>query len=642
MPNTSLLIICIFITSLHLRGQTRTIDLLKKEIVTAGNPVAKLQAILAFCEQRHSLSTDTLCKYASAAKEISLIQQDVSKKAMAEYNIASCLVKRGQLDTALKICEDNIRKISNLQDAAAATMKLVGLKAQILIRTAKIKEGIAEVYKVLAVAEQNRDTVMQMVAKNSIGWANMEMDQPAEALSWFYKALQTSDNPVHHEKNSNLYSNIAAVYKQLQKNDSAEQYIQKAIAYSRKNENLFFLTNSLNIQADIFIASKRSHLAEAPLNEALSIRKQIGDPYYIVSDISQLAIYYANTAQAVKGIKASLEGIEVAKQYNLYSKLPYLYYALGENHKVAGDYKQYSATLEKIMAFKDSMYVANSAEAKAELDTRYEVKKKEDMIKLQKLEIANKNYLFYGSILVLVFTLVMAWLLFRGYKKNQQIRLLKMQAEEKQLAAKAVLTARESERKRISRDLHDNIGAYATVLMANAQQLKNRLPGEEIPQIAGKISTNVQNIMGSLQETIWVLNNEVITITDFIDRFKMYAKKMLQNIPGIQIRYKEQLEKNIEMSPAEALHLFRIMQEALQNTIKHAGPQNILVTVQSDEMVRFSIKDDGVGFDEKNIENGNGLLNMKHRASEAGYELKIISGAQGTEVSLEKDLAIAV
>jgi hypothetical protein len=81
------------------------------------------------------------------------------------------------------------------------------------------------------------------------------------------------------------------------------------------------------------------------------------------------------------------------------------------------------------MAFKDSMYVANSAEARPKMDTKYEVKKKEDMIKLQKLEIANKNYVIYGSILLLLFTVLMAWLLFRGYNKNQQIKLLKMQAE---------------------------------------------------------------------------------------------------------------------------------------------------------------------------------------------------------------------
>jgi len=628
--------------ALHSNGQTLTIDRLKKDIAVAQNPHQKLMALFAFCDQRQSLSSDTLCKYASLAKQVSIFQNDKLNMALGEYYVATCMVKKGDLDSALKICERNILKITDHRENAEPLMKLTGLKAQVLIRSTKYKEGIAEVYKVLRIAEQTRDTAMQMIAKNAIGWANMEMDQTTEALRWFFGALNTSGNKAYHEKNSNIYSNIAAVYKQLHQNDSAAYYIQKAIAFSRKNENLFYLANSLNILADIYINTKRPALAEAPLNEALQLRKQIGDPFYIVSDISQLAIYYASISQPAKGITLSLQGIEMTKEFRLSSKLPYLYHALGENYKAAGNYIEYSKTLKKIIALKDSMYVSNSAEAKAEMDTRYNLEKKEKLITLQKLDISRKNYLFYGSLLLLFFTFLMAWLLFRGYKKNQQIKLLKMQAEEKQLAARAVLSAEETERKRISRDLHDNIGAYATVLMANTVQLKKQASGHNIQQTADDVSDNAQNIMGSLQETIWVLNNDVITITDFIDRFKLYSKKLLQHFSDIQIRFKEQLDKNFELSPAEALHLYRIMQEALQNIIKHAKPQNIIVTVESNETILISIKDDGKGFNKNNRGDGNGLLNMQHRAKEAGYQLNIISSEAGTEITLQKNTSYAL
>ncbi len=131
-----------------------------------------------------------------------------------------------------------------------------------------------------------------------------------------------------------------------------------------------------------------------------------------------------------------------------------------------------------------------------------------------------------------------------------------MQTEEKQLTERAVRSAEEKERKRMSRDLHDNIGAYATALMANTEQLKKHASTNGMQQSAENVSENAQDIMSSLQETIWVLNNDVITITDFIDRFKLFSKKMLQNFPEIQIRFKEQLDKDFELSPAEALHLF--------------------------------------------------------------------------------------
>lgn len=148
--------------------------------------------------------------------------------------------------------------------------------------------------------------------------------------------------------------------------------------------------------------------------------------------------------------------------------------------------------------------------------------------------------------------------------------------------------------------------------------------------------------MGSLQETIWVLNNDVITLTDFLDKFKLYSKKLLKHFNDIQIIFKEQIEKDFQLSPAEALHLFRIMQEALQNIVKHAQTQIIKVTVESNETILISIKDDGKGFNKNKVTDGNGLLNMQHRAKEAGYHLNILSGEAGTEITLQKNTSYAV
>ena len=580
--------------------------------------------------------------YANIARQLSLGSNNPVNRAVAEYYIASCLVKQGGLDSAFKICEQNIEKLKNEKGSSDALMKLTGLKGQILIRSSRYKEGLGEIYKVLNTAEQQNDIMMQMAAKNAIGWVNMEMDQPHEALKWFFRALNTTDNKVRHEKNCNIYSNIAAVYKQLHQNDSAEYYIKIAIDFSRRIENLFFLANSLNILADIYIDSKRPAFAEAPLKEALVIRKQIGDPFYIVSDMSQLAVYYASIKDTVKGRALSLEGIKMAKELNMSSKLPFLYYALGENYKAAENYLQYSQTVETIMALKDSMYAATSAEEKSKLETQYLMGEKENLILRQKLQIANKNYLIYGSAVFLLLTAIVAWLFFKGYQKNQQIKLLTMQAEQKQAEALAVRSAEENERKRISRDLHDNIGAYATVLMANTEELRKQASAPGVQEAVKAVSENAEHIIGSLRETIWVLNNDEITVTDFIDRFKLYARKMMESYRRVNIIFEEQLTNDAALSPAEAFNIFRIMQEALQNVLKHGAARNIVVKATSTEKFILSIRDDGKGFDIQNISHGNGLYNMQHRAKESGYAFNVFSGAGGTEVVLEKNNSLAV
>ncbi|MEJ7611908.1 MAG: histidine kinase [Ferruginibacter sp.] len=353
--------------------------------------------------------------------------------------------------------------------------------------------------------------------------------------------------------------------------------------------------------------------------------------------MSQMAVYYASINDTAKGFALSREGIKMAKELNMTSKLPFLYYALGENYKAAGNFMAYGETVETIMALKDSMYAATSAEEKMKMDAQYQLGEKENLILRQKLEIANKNYLIYGSVLLLILAAVLAGLFFTGYKKNQQIKLLTMQAEQKQAEALAVRSAEENERKRISRDLHDNIGAYATVLLANTEQLRKHAATADVKQAVKAVSENAGHIMGSLQETIWVLNNDLIKVTDFIDRFKLYARKMMESYKAVNIIFEEMIMNDIILSPAEAFNIFRILQEALQNVLKHSGSQNITVTVLSNNTFIVSILDDGKGFNTKELSSGNGLYNMQYRAKEAGYTFTISSVPGETAVLLQKN-----
>jgi signal transduction histidine kinase len=216
------------------------------------------------------------------------------------------------------------------------------------------------------------------------------------------------------------------------------------------------------------------------------------------------------------------------------------------------------------------------------------------------------------------------------------VNFYKERTYKEKLRQMEILQTIQLERERISRDLHDNIGAYTTILIASAEQLKRNAIQPDIQRYAQNISENARNIVGALKETIWVLNKDVITISDFIDRYKSYAKKMLQNFPDTDVRFKEQFDKDFEFYPAEALTLFRIMQEAMQNAVKHSGASHIIISVASNKTISISIKDNGKGFNTNNITVGNGLHNMRHRAKEAGYDLKILSNEEGTEVTLQK------
>lgn len=123
-----------------------------------------------------------------------------------------------------------------------------------------------------------------------------------------------------------------------------------------------------------------------------------------------------------------------------------------------------------------------------------------------------------------------------------------MQEEEKQLAARAIMSAEENERKRIAADLHDNMGAYASAISANVDDLI-MAGGKADNTILRSMKNNAAEIMANLRDTIWVLNKDFILITGISDRFKTYIQKFRDSYPGVLIEIKENITDNLSLSP---------------------------------------------------------------------------------------------
>ncbi|MCU0441696.1 MAG: histidine kinase [Bacteroidia bacterium] len=190
----------------------------------------------------------------------------------------------------------------------------------------------------------------------------------------------------------------------------------------------------------------------------------------------------------------------------------------------------------------------------------------------------------------------------------------------------------EQERLRISRDLHDNVGAQLSYLITNVEwmlQHPDRLTEQDEQQRLQAMSEAGRNAILTLRQTIWAISNTSLKVDDFADRFKQFALKMLEFDRTIHVHFTEQILPNKVLSPAVALNVFRVCQEAFNNCLKHAQSKNVHIHFQSDEkaLLAFSIKDDGIGFDwEQAKQKGHyGLINMEARAKETNAELIVAS-----------------
>ena len=195
------------------------------------------------------------------------------------------------------------------------------------------------------------------------------------------------------------------------------------------------------------------------------------------------------------------------------------------------------------------------------------------------------------------------------------------------------------ERERISKDLHDNIGAYANAVLYNSELLEKETSGEKRKDLIADLKFASKDIITSLRETVWALKNEEYTSEDCLVRIKNFVHPFAKYYSHIQFRVHGDAPPGLILHYTDALNLVRIVQEAVSNSIKHAKASVVTITSDmSENKWKLVVKDDGIGFNfnaMKEEDKGNGLDNMEQRAAESGFKFCIESGmGTGTVITI--------
>jgi two-component system, NarL family, sensor kinase len=588
------------------------IGALKKDIENAPGTKQKLDRIFSLCDKNESLNNDTLYTYALIAKKLALKIHDQKAEIRANYYLTISYANKGDLGRVIAMSDSNRQLLTRISGDKSLYENFGLRKANAIAKTARYKEALVLGYQLLKEAESSNDTLMQVKSENFIGWVNREIGQFQPALNWFYKAVQYASYPKYFAACRKAMANMAGVYIDRNQMDSAYYFINKALDADKADQNLTNMVDVLNVKGYLLVLDHQNKAAGPFFNAAYTIRRQLGDPSLIISEIITLCQYDMVSGQPEKGIDLAKEGIGIANKYHLKVDLVNMYSSLASNYKAGNDYANYSNTLEKIISIKDSIYRNDAVRALAEIEAKYEVQKKENTIIRQKLDIINRDKFLYAALAFSALLLFIIFILYANYRKKQE--------RQKQQETIAVMQAEENARKRIASDLHDNIGAYAAAISAGVDELYNETAAN--PQVLENLKSNVFEIMTSLRDTIWAMSKESVTLTNLSDRIKIYVQKIQSSYKGVQIIVEENINVDHILSPLNALHLFRILQESVNNSLKHSKCSRLSIYFKCDQVCIISVEDDGNGFDpDKSQGIGNGMSNMQLRATEAGISI---------------------
>lgn len=618
-------------------AQTPVIDSLRRNVYAAKNEGQKLSAYLALCEEYQSLNRDSLDIYAPLIREMAAKSKSQRYKSLAELAYANWYYRWGWSDSALVFIEPEFSKNPVTNEATRDIyFKLSRAKAAYFGSKSRFAEALEVLYKILPEAEKYKDSLTTGFVCNTIGSITIARQQPAAAVSWINRAILigNSNSDRFAQLLAPAYVNAGYAYASLGKMDSAEYFIDKGLPFCRRVQNLNYIATAYRIQTIIYTNTNRIKDAEKAMLEMIDVRAKTSPASFIVEDNLQLAEFYANSGQIDKAIKVCRDNLMKGDHTNadgavntVISNDPKVRVtfleALAGYYKKAGRSEEYQASLEELVEAKDSLYAANSVEAIAELQTQYEVQKKENTILQQKYDLQRKNFLFYGSMALTVVLLVIAFALFRSYRRKQKIKVNLMMEEEKKYAEEAIRQAEEKERVRIASDLHDNLGAYAASMASNLGYIQLHDTDEGSKNAFKELGNNSNAIISQLNDTIWVLKKDTLALTAISDRLKTFISRIQKSYPGMNIEVNEKINMDYALPSSQAFHLYRILQEAVNNSLKHSKGKNIIVTISAANGWTAVVEDDGVGISEsvESSDGGNGLQHMKDRCREAGWEI---------------------
>lgn len=210
---------------------------------------------------------------------------------------------------------------------------------------------------------------------------------------------------------------------------------------------------------------------------------------------------------------------------------------------------------------------------------------------------------------------------------------MQLQNQKEQAELQQKLT---EEKLQLSSELHDNIGSNLTFMINSLDNLTNSKNTANINQKLNSIGSFCRESIDDLRNSIWALKQDDGDTKLLILKVQELRQKLQKVITKPEIIVSDQTKNIIPINSTTMLNLFRIVQEGIQNAIKHANANRITLTwSETQDTINITIEDDGIGIDHKTLKYGNGLTNIKTRSKKLSGSFSIKASNPGTSIAIQ-------
>lgn len=633
----------VFLWSSILFGQTihQTISTAKNQYNNEKSIPKKATLAADLAWYYSQVNADSALYYGKKSLQLSESSGDSRLIAQALNDLATVYFVKGAYKKSIECCEKGliIRKKLNDQKGIAS---LYFKKGNAFNKMNVFDSTMFYYFKAHDLYVKTGDSSVVVNIEANISSAYFYMGNYKKALKYIHGPIDFYKRNSEDYLLANSTLNLGSIQLALEDTTHAMNSFETAIYYSNISNNASTMAASYNNLSNIFMARKEFNQAVKTIEKGIEIRQKTG----MDADLESSWLTLANAKlgmgdySAAKGlfyrVKTPFEQMEAKdKLKEIYLGLSFIYAAEKEWDSLHYYNTHYSELLQHI-------YGEEQLKRSQEIEAKYQTERKElELTKAKNKNLVNeakirqKNSIIIGSTLLLVLLGLISFLIYKQ-QKAKTIQLEKENELRKTLSAIEIQNKLHEQRREISRELHDNIGSQLTFIVSSIENFKNyRLSQEAMNKEYEQLSEFTRKTITELRDSIWAMNKEEISFEDlktrtlnFIENAQLYAK-------GIRFDFScpDQNQTN-GFTSSMGITIYRIIQESVNNAIKHANPTFISVIMNEEkEGLSITIQDDGKGFDTADTTEGNGLYSMKKRASDIGGILSI-SSLDGTIVTL--------
>ena len=559
----------------------------------------------------------------------------------------------------------------------------------------KWDSAISAFKQAIPVAKKLNDTVKVARVLTNIGNVYLHQKNSLKAIEYYFESAKLWETCSDQSSLAGLYANISSLLRDQKEYDKAIEYGNKAVALAKQLEDDYSLANGMINLSETYGDIKQPGKQIELLNNALPLAKknedidqiasvyhdmgayyyekkdfpsslekylesyryvkQMGNPYHLCTTCSVLAEVYHKLNKEDSALHYILQAEKLATEVGARADLKAIYNTRAGIEQQKGNYKLAAEYFSKNIELSDSLFKAETSEKVAEVEARYQNEKKQKEIiqlekdkQIQSLSIKQKsilNYFLLGSLVVLI---ILGFLVYRNLRHRQQLskqqeelqqqRISELEKDKQLVAVDSMLKGQEEERSRLAKDLHDGLGGLLSGVKFSLSNMKDNLI--ITPDNMAVFERSLDMLDTSIRELRRVAHNmmpEMLTKFGLDEALKEYCNTInATNL--LSVKY-QSMGMDTRLEKSSEIIIYRIIQELLNNILKHAAATEAIVQLIK-ENDRFSIivEDNGKGFDTSLLKNnkGAGLTSIQSRVDYLKGGLDIHSETnKGTLVNIE-------